>query len=301
MYTMPKRSQYAAIPRYSENAVLQLIIASGVTFVMYHFTRIIMLILGVEQQQVFQWMVPNTALPELKFFLTKCWTILTYGWIHAGFWDWFTNMIWLFSFGSVLQSMVGHRQIIPLYILGLIGGGIFYLLGQFIPGTAFQATNAWFTGAHAGITALAAAAIVLTPNHRMQFSATFSIPLGVVLVVYLMLNLLIAVPDKLYIAMIHVGGAVAGTTYAMQLRRGYRPGDWIYNTLSRVERIATPDEEKILERRNKKRNEILRTMYEAKGGITQQRIDEILDKIIDKGYHSLTREERDVLLRASKD
>ena len=35
--------------------------------------------------------------------------------------------------------------------------------------------------------------------------------------------------------------------------------------------------------------------------ITQQRIDEILDKIGQKGYHSLSEEEKEILKRASKE
>ena len=42
-------------------------------------------------------------------------------------------------------------------------------------------------------------------------------------------------------------------------------------------------------------------MYEAKHGITQSRIDEILDKINQKGYNSLSKEEKEALLRAGKD
>jgi hypothetical protein len=35
--------------------------------------------------------------------------------------------------------------------------------------------------------------------------------------------------------------------------------------------------------------------------ITQQRIDEILDKISQKGYHSLTEDEKEMLKRASQE
>jgi hypothetical protein len=47
--------------------------------------------------------------------------------------------------------------------------------------------------------------------------------------------------------------------------------------------------------------DILRQMYEPKKGISQQHIDDILDKINAQGYHSLSKAEKDILLRASKD
>jgi hypothetical protein len=42
-------------------------------------------------------------------------------------------------------------------------------------------------------------------------------------------------------------------------------------------------------------------MYEPKNGISQQRIDDILDKINLRGYNALSKEEKDVLQRAGKE
>ena len=44
-----------------------------------------------------------------------------------------------------------------------------------------------------------------------------------------------------------------------------------------------------------------RPPYEKKSTITQQRVDELLDKISQKGYHFLTDEEKEFLKRASKE
>ena len=41
--------------------------------------------------------------------------------------------------------------------------------------------------------------------------------------------------------------------------------------------------------------------YRRTPNVTQQRIDDILDKINQKGYNSLTAEEKDLLKRASED
>jgi hypothetical protein len=42
-------------------------------------------------------------------------------------------------------------------------------------------------------------------------------------------------------------------------------------------------------------------MYEPKHGISQEKIDTILDKIHEHGFHSLSREEKDSLTKANKD
>lgn len=302
MYTFPKRAPSAAIPGYSENAVLQLIAFSGVTFVAYHFTLIVMLILGVSQPQVAIWMQSNTALPYVAQFGPKAWTLFTYGWIHLRFWEWFSNMIWLFALGSALQFLEGYKQVIPGYLLGLFVGGAFYLLSQLAPFSGIEPPAGGYVGATAGITAIAMAALTVAPGFRFQLVPTFYIPLGVMCTAYVLLNLIVIAQDRAYYAIpVHLGGILAGLAYGWQLRRGRKPGNAIYNALYQVERIVTPDEDAILERRNKKRNGVLRALYEAREGITQDRIDEILDKITEKGYESLSMDERDLLLRASKD
>jgi membrane associated rhomboid family serine protease len=301
MHTIHRPSRQSAIPAYKENAVLQLIIASGSTFIMYHFTRIIMLVAGMENKEVLHLLEPNIGLPAIGHYAAKAWTILTYGWVHPGFWDWFTNMIWLFCFGSVFQSLAGYKQLIPLYVTGLILGGACYLGGQFIPIAALQPGNMFFMGAGAGVTAAGIASLALEPKHRMHLSTAFSIPMVVVVAVYLLLNTIVAWPDHVPVLMIHAGGAIAGLIYAAVLKSGRRPGNYIYDTMDRIGSIATPNEERIKDRNHPKRNEVLRNMYEAKAGISQHSIDEILDKINEQGYRSLSREERDILVRAGKD
>ena len=44
-----------------------------------------------------------------------------------------------------------------------------------------------------------------------------------------------------------------------------------------------------------------RNPYHKTSNVTEQRVDEILDKISQKGYNALTKEEKDILKRASED
>ena len=44
-----------------------------------------------------------------------------------------------------------------------------------------------------------------------------------------------------------------------------------------------------------------RKPYSKTPNLTQQRVDEILDKISQKGYHSLSEEEKELLKKASKE
>src|SRR3954471_8359866 len=134
MNTSYRRSSSFRIPGYSQNAVLQLIVASGVGFIFYHGARVTLIVFGVPANAAQSTVIPWIALPALHDFLQHAWTILTYGWVHNGFLEWLSNMVWLYTFGNVLQNLVGFRQVIPTYVYGLTLGGLTCLAVQLIPG-----------------------------------------------------------------------------------------------------------------------------------------------------------------------
>jgi membrane associated rhomboid family serine protease len=301
MKTISQKSSHPFIPSYSENGALQLIIVSSVTFIIFHFTRVVMLILEMDKNEVYDILYSNIGISTLKTFVNKPWTLLTYGWIHRGFFDWFTNMVWVYCFGGILQSIAGYKQVIPLFFYSLIIGGLFYLGGEYLPFLQQGINNSEFVGAQAGVLALGIASLVLSPHYKLTISPNFSIPLILIIGIYLLLDLIVYIPDQLSALILCFGGALTGLLYAALVRNNYRPGEWIYDVLGRFQRLTTPDEAALSEKRGRKRKEVLRQMYEPKKGITQQKIDEILDKINENGYHSLSKEEKDILLRAGKD
>lgn len=292
------RPKSFGIPGYSQNAVLQLIVASGICFVAYYLTQVLMH-LGDASPGLFEKnFSSNLGLQSLGQMGFKVWTVLTYGWVHSGFWDLFSNMIWLYCFGSIVQMLIGYTQVIPIFVYSMIAGGIFYLLAQFIPGVAVR--GVYVFGAHAAITGIAVAALTLAPSYRMYFTPTFSIPLPVVACIFFALMVMNSNLETTRIFLL-VGGAAAGFGYVRLTQNGYRPGTWVYDIFDNLERKFSPDERAITNKYNKKRSQVLNKMYEPKQGITQMRIDNILDKINQNGYDSLTKEEKEILMKASKE
>lgn len=288
------------IPGYSQNAVLQLIVALGVGFVAYFFTTVLFQAFAqYPAAKAVATVLPKIALPAVEDYPSRWWTIFTYGWAHTGFWVWITNMIWLYCWGSVVQMLVGHRQVIPLFVYSLIAGGMFFLLAQLVPGKAFDYSG-FLLGCHAGVMALAVAAMTLAPNYRFYLGPSFSIPMVIVAAIY---GVLAVVDTDLHPVLLLSlgGGALTGFVYAKMLQAGRRPGDWVYNLFSSIERSMTPDEQIAWKKEKHRRNQVLSKNYEPKQGISQQRIDELLEKIHKNGYNALTREEKEMLLRASKE
>lgn len=296
MKTMYKKSFSSSRPGYSENAVLQLIVAAGVGFVAYHISRVTLLVAEANPQTFPSLFTYNLGLASLPVYTQKVWTVLTYGWVHDGFWDLFSNMVWLYCFGSALQMLTGYKQLIPLFVYSLVVGGLFYEGAQLMPG--FQ-TSGYLFGAQAGVMGLAAAVITFAPTYRFYFGEHFSIPIAVICVIFLALMIMNSNLEGAKLCLL-AGGALTGFVYVKLLQNGYKPGAWPYALSDKLDKSFSPDEQKLRNKQNKRRNEVISRVKETRGS-KENRIDDILDKINRQGYNSLTREEREILMNAGKD
>ena len=301
MNTGRKRSALSYIPGYANNAVLQLIIFSLVAYVLFSLTWGFITLLYQGEATFTQYFIPAVALPSIAAFKAHWWTLFTYGWFQfpRGFWELLSNMVWLYCFGSVVQMLVGPRQVIPLYIYCLFAGGVIYLLAQLLPGELGR-TAPYIIGPRAGLIGMAAAAVTLSPGYRLYLTETFSIPLLVLAGIFAALMFICSgvwVPVIFMLA----GGGVTGFGYVRLLKAGNRPGEWMYDLTGRIAATVTPDENKLRKKSGARRSNMFDKMYEPKHGISQQRIDDILDKINQKGYNALSSEEKDILMRAAKE
>lgn len=297
MSTGQRRSALSYIPGLKDNAVLKLIIFTASAYMMLALSWAVIMIVYVGNGEVFNtYFLSNISLTSVHQFSTHWWTVLTYGWFQQpnSFMELLSSMLWLYCFGSVVQMLVGGRQIAPLFTYALIAGGLFYMLAQLLPGKAGMVMPA-FLGARAGIMAMAIAAITLTPHYRFYLTETFSVPLMGVVIVFSALMIYGSGFNIPILALLLAGGA-AGFAYVRLLKAGYRLGEWPYKLIDKLESTVTPSEQPKVKRKG---NTI--SMYQPRKGISQYTIDDILDKINQKGYNSLSREEKDILLRAGKE
>jgi membrane associated rhomboid family serine protease len=66
-----------------------------------------------------QWLA---FVPALTFL--RPWTLVTYMFVHAGFFHLFFNMLILFFFGPPLEGMWGGREFIKFYVVAGLGGAV---------------------------------------------------------------------------------------------------------------------------------------------------------------------------------
>jgi hypothetical protein len=206
-------------------------------------------------------------------------------------------MMWLYCFGSVVQMLIGHKHVIPMFFYSVVVGGILYMAAQFIP--AWEVPAGFYVGgAQAGVTGLAVASVTIAPKYRFYLTPHFSMPIWVVVSIFGALMLLYSGFAGASLSLI-LGGGIMGFLYITLLRKGHDLSSWIYGLFHKVDNSVTPKED-AYKKHNYRRNEVLNSGLSPKSN-EEQRVDDILDKINRKGYNSLTKEEKEILLRASKE
>ena len=288
------------------NTLLTLIAVNMVIFVILLFIQAVFHLRVGSQAEAMQTFQENVlswvALPaNLNTLLHRPWTLLTHMFTHIDVWHAVGNMIWLWFFGFILQDLTGNQKIIPVYIYSALGGALVFLLAyNFLPVLRPGVGIATAIGASAGVMGIAAAATVIAPTYKVFPILNGGIPLWIVTALYLIIDLAGIAGSGMGAHLAHLGGALTGYFFVLSFRRGYDWGGWMNRFFTWVNELFNPDRpRKTASPRDQLYYQARRAPYKKTPNITEQRIDEILDKINQRGYHSLSSEEVELLKRAS--
>jgi membrane associated rhomboid family serine protease len=119
------------------------------------------------------------------------WQLLTYQFMHAGFWHIFLNSWAIYVFGRVIESTMGKRRMLELYFLSGFAGGLLQMAGTWLFPNFFG--NAAVVGASAGAFGLVAAFGVLFPNYRLMLLLFMVVPMKLKAKTMLWLSVALAV------------------------------------------------------------------------------------------------------------
>lgn len=287
------------------NALVNLIILNAVLFVLLKFVFVIYLVsdlnLDAYYKNIFYWFTLPADISRLG---SRPWTLITYMFTHEGVLHLVANVFWLWAFGYILQDLTGNRKLVPIYLYGGIAGAFLYVLSYYIfPQLQSSQSSAIFLGANSSIIAVAVATTAVSPDYRIFPMINGGIPLWILTLVYIILDFAsISVGDPAkYIA--HLGGAAIGFMFIYQLRKGHDWSEWINSFFDWVDNLFDPNKKNLKPAKDQFFYKVHTSPpYKKTPNVTQKRIDEILDKINQKGIHFLTDEEKDILKRAaSKD
>jgi membrane associated rhomboid family serine protease len=289
------------------NALMNIVVLNVVFFLILLVIQVAVLMdnqgLEVFYAQVLRWF----ALPaSFTKFTERPWTIITYMFSDSGteVIRALSNMLWLWAFGYLLQQMAGNDKLIPIYIYGGVLGGIFFMAANyFIPTLRPTINDTALLGANAATVAVAMATTTLSPKYKFFSMIRGGISIWVLMAAYLIIDLAGVASSGAAYSLAHIGGAIAGFLFVVFLRKGRDGSVWmnkfyfwfinLFNPNSKGHSTAPKDKFYY--------NTGSREPFTKTANITQQRVDEILDKINTKGYHFLTDEEKGILKKASED
>ena len=235
--------------------------------------------------------------------LSHPWTIITHMFVHDNIWRIFSNMLWLWCFGYILQDNAGNKKIIPLFIYGGLAGGIAFILAyNFIPSLQAQLPYATAMGAAAPVMAVAIATTMISPTYKIFPMIGGGIPLWTLTALFVIADLATVSISDTGNLVAHLAGAFTGFLFAIFLQKGYDWSRWMSNFFDWVSNLFNPDKTK--KGKNIKEELFYKSSsapFKKTPNITQQRIDEILDKINQNGFSFLTDEEKELLKRAGEE
>lgn len=304
------------------NKITRLIIINSAVFILINLVRLgFTLTAGFEYDARFDDVVRFFSLnANLVYDVTHPWVVFTHMFLHIGFWHFLFNMLFLHWFGRIVGDFIGDHRVVPLYLMAGLFGGLIYLLSAPLIG----AEESYAYGASASVMGFVIAAGMIAPEYNMRLLLIGDVKLKYVVLVLIFLDLIgIAGLDNTGGRFAHLGGVAFGAMFVMMLWRGRdlsepvnRFFDWVINLIPARDRRARRHSSSKMFVRSTQRKQFEAASTSRSGSQKstsrtsssdrkrpegyQERLDTILEKIKDKGYDSLSDEDKEFLFLASK-
>ena len=230
-------------------------------------------------------------------FIVKPWTFLTYAFFHDGFWHLLFNMVVLNFSSTLFLTFFTPKQYLGLYVLSAIFAGIAFVAGYY-----FLNLSSSIVGASAAIMAVLVATTTYHPLMNLRLLLIGNVKLWHITFVIILIDLMQFRLGNTGGHISHLSGAFFGFIFIKLLQNGIDLSKMVSRILDFFTNLfkknaASPF--KKVHKNYSKPVEKSTSRIVAKDK-AQQQIDEILDKISQSGYDSLTKEEKEFLFKAGK-
>ena len=237
----------------------------------------------------------NTNLSQLLF---RPWTLISHMFVHSmDIFHLLGNMVMLYFLGRLFLNFFTKKQLVGLYFLGgLIGAGALIIVSNISP---YFPGNVTAVGASAAVMSISIAACTFAPNQQVFLFGIFKVALKWIALFLVLSDVVFFYDGNTGGHIAHLGGAAAGYWFTASMRSGKditrginRIIDWIANHFKPSPNL------KVEFRKDAKHMTDEEYNYHKK--VTQDEVDAILDKISASGYDSLTKREKEILFKHSK-
>ena len=229
--------------------------------------------------------------------LWKPWSLLSYAFFHSGIMHIIFNMIVLNFAGRLFMTYFTSKQLLGLYILSAIFAGISYILVFYVLNI-----NAPIVGASAAIMAILVATTTYHPLMDLRLFIIGIVKLWHITAVIIIVDLMQLRSENMGGHISHLSGALFGFIFIKLLQNGTDLSTVVSRFLdffaNLFKKNTTTPFKKVHKNYSKPLEKSVSKIV-AKDK-SQQQIDEILDKISQSGYDSLTKEEKEFLFKVGK-
>jgi len=277
--------------RFGTFSIAEKIILINVVFFLFPmFLNVLFFLFNIPTSSYLNWLQLS---PNLLTFIKRPWSLITYSFVHSGFFHLLWNMVLLYYAGRLLLNLFPDRIFINNYFLGVISGGLIFISSYSIF-PVFEGNYPPLIGASAGVMAVFIFICTYTPNQEIRFFF-IKLKLKHIGLAFFFLDIIQIPYGNAGGHLAHVGGAVLGFFYARQLGEGRDIGSGFQNIW---QSIFKKKYLKTVYRSPKNKSATSKNSGES---INQKKIDSILDKISNSGYDSLSKEEKEYLFKAGKE
>lgn len=224
------------------------------------------------------------------------WSIVTYSFIHSGFFHLFWNMYLLYFSSRLFLNLFSVKIFLNVYFLGVVVGAFTFLFSYTLF-PAFQNAAPSMIGASAGVMGIFVFISTYSPDQEIRI-IFFNLKLRYLAIGFVLMDIIQIPYGNAGGHLAHLGGAGLGFLYAQRLQNGIDIGLPFERFIAKTTDLF-------------KKKPTLRTVHKknisrkTKSTMTsdtlhQKQIDSILDKISTSGYESLSQKEKDYLFQAGK-
>lgn len=228
---------------------------------------------------------------RLEALAMRPWTVLTYSWAQYDVMHILFNMLWLYWFGTIMLQVGQYRRVLPLYLLGGLGGALLYLVAMnTLP--LFAGVSGSLIGSSAAVICIVTFTAIMHPDYEIGLLLLGRISIKWIAVITIGIDLLGITSGNIGGHISHLGGVAVGALAALMLKRH---GADICAPVNRaIDRLT------VMTSRRRRPKAKRAPNPKPSGKPDMATIDAILDKIKKSGYSSLTARERQILFNAGR-
>ncbi len=265
-------------------------------FIFIKFIQVFFFLFNIEADFV-QSVVHQLAVPaQFSSLLTKPWTIITYMFLHIGFLHILFNLLWLYWFGKIFLEYLDGKKLLSVYFLGGLSGALLYMVAyNLFPVFANILPESVALGASASVLAIVIAISAYVPNYTVYLLFIGPVRLKYIALFTIILDIISIAGTNPGGHIAHLGGAMFGWFYIYRYRQGRDMTRGFNRLMDSFFALFRPAKKiKVTYRKTETDYE-----YNKRRAEKQKVIDQILEKISESGYDSLTKEEKEILFRQS--